>query len=110
MIANELPESQLRQIFNEKTLTSFFKAIFSLKIMAKNHKDYIQKKKVKEIKEKRRRMLKLSVAALKIIGDYKFVRAVVPEPVAPYLTSEFPPVENLRALFFMWMQEEQPNG
>ena len=105
-VANELPESQLRQIFNEKTLTPFFKAIFSLKIEAKNHKDYVQKKKVKEIKEKRRRMMKLSVAVLHIIGDYNFVRAVVPEPVGPYLSAGFPPTENIKALCYMSLQEE----
>ena len=105
-VANELPESQLRQIFNEKTLTPLFKAIFSLKIKAKNHKDYVQKKKIKEIREKRRRMLKLSVAVLKIIGDYNFVRAVVPEPVAPYLSIGFPPTENIKALCYMSLQEE----
>jgi len=107
-IANELPESQLKQIFNEKSLTPFFKAIYSLKIEANNHNDYVQKKKIKEIKEKRRRMLELSVAGLQIIGDYNFVRAVVPEPVAPYLSEEFPPTENIKALCFCYMslQEE----
>jgi len=105
-IAKELPESQLKQVFNEETLAPFFKAVFSLEIEAKNHKDYVKKKGSKEVKEKRRRMLKLSVAVLQIIGDYKFARAVVPEPVAPYLSAGFPPIDNIRALCYMSLQEE----
>lgn len=105
-IAKELPESQLRQVFNKDTLTPFFKAVFSLEIEAKNHKDYVKKKEIKEVKKKRRRMLKLSVAVLQIIGDYKFARAIVPEPVVPYLSTGFPPTENLRALCYMSLQEE----
>ena len=105
-VAKELPESQLKQVFNKETLTPFFKAVFSLKIEAKNHKDYVKKKEFKEVKEKRRRMLKLSVTALQIIGDYNFVRAVVPEPVAPYLSAGFPPTENIKALCYMSLQEE----
>jgi hypothetical protein len=104
--AKELPEGQLKQIFNEETLTPFFKAVFNLEIEAKNHKDYVKKKESKEVKEKRRRMLKLSFAVLQIIGDYKFARAVVPEPVAPYLSAVFPPIENIRALCYMSLQEE----
>jgi len=105
-IAKELPEGQLKQVLNKDTLTPFFKAVFSLEIEAKDHKDYVKKKESKEVKEKRRRMLKLSVAVLQIIGDYKFVRAVVPEPVAPYLSAGFPPIENIKALCYMSLQEE----
>ena len=105
-IAKELPEGQLKQVFNKATLTPFFKAVFSLEVEAKDHKDYVKKKEFKEVKEKRRRMLKLSVAVLQVIGDYKFARAVVPEPVAPYLSAGFPPIENIRALWYMSLQEE----
>jgi hypothetical protein len=106
LLAKELPEDQLKQVFNKETLTPLFKAVFSLEIEAKDHKDYVKKKEFKEVKEKRRRMLKLSVALLHIIGGYNFARTIVPEPVAPYLSMSFPPIENIRALCYMSLQEE----
>jgi hypothetical protein len=104
--AEELPESQLSQVFNKETLTPLFKAVFSLTIPAANHKEYVKMKGSKEVREKRLRMLKVSSAALDIIGSYNFVSAIVPEPVRPYLSAAFPPIENLRALYYMSLQED----
>jgi len=103
--AKELPESQLRQVFNKKTLTPMFNVIFALAIPAANHEEYVKKKELKETREKRLRMLKLSSVVLDIIGSYNFVRAIVPEPVAPYLSAAFPPIENFRALYYMSLQQ-----
>jgi len=103
--AKELPENQLRQVFNKKTLAPMFDAIFALTIPAANHEEYVKKKELKEMREKRLRMLKLSCAVLDIIGSYNFVRAIVPEPVGPYLSGAFPPIENFRALYYMSLQQ-----
>jgi hypothetical protein len=103
--AKELPESQLKQVFNEKTLTPMFKAMLALSIPAANHEEYVKKKELKEMREKRLRMLKLSCAVLDVIGSYNFVRAIVPEPVGPYLSGAFPPIENFRALYYMSLQQ-----
>jgi hypothetical protein len=103
--AKELPESQLRQVFNKETLTPLFKTIFSLTIPAATHEEYVKIKESKEMREKRLRMLKLSCAALDIIGSYNFVDAIVPEPVKPYLSGAFPPIENFRALYYMSLQQ-----
>lgn len=101
----ELPESQLKQVFNKKTLTPMFNVIFALTIPAANHEEYVKMKESKEMLEKRLRMLNLSSVVLTIIGSYNFVRAVVPEPVSPYLSASFPPVENIRALCYMSLQQ-----
>jgi hypothetical protein len=103
--AKELPESQLKQVFNKKTLTPMFNVIFALTIPAANHEEYVKKKELKEMLEKRLRMLKLSCTVLDIIGSYNFVRAIVPEPVGPYLSGAFPPIENFRALYYMSLQQ-----
>jgi hypothetical protein len=105
--AKELPESQLRQVYNKETLNPLFKAVFSLTIPAADHKEYVKNKESKEMREKRLRMLKLSCAALDVIGSYNFVGAIVPEPVRPYLSGASPPIENFRALYYMSLQQDE---
>jgi transcriptional regulatory protein LevR len=102
----ELPENQLQQVCNEKTLTPLLRAIFDLKISAKNHEEYKKTKELKEIRKKRLRMLRLARATLDIIGNYNFVLNIVPQTVRPYLKMTSPPLENFRALYYASLQED----
>lgn len=98
ILAEKLPEKQQQKIFNTRTLAPFFESLFQLEIRAKDSEDYVQVKENKEMKEKRQRLLALSATALGIIGEWKFARALLPEPLKPYLTASFPPIENFKAI------------
>jgi len=106
LLADNLPEEQLTQLFNSETLTPFFKSLFKLKIEAEgNHEDWLQKKK--ELKPKRDRLLKLSGAVLRIIGDGKFGVTLLPESLRFELDKKNPSVKNLRAVFYTSTQEQE---
>jgi hypothetical protein len=77
-----------------------------LKIEAEgNHEDWLQKKK--ELKPKRDRLLKLSGAVLRIIGDGKFGVTLLPESLRFELDKKNPLVKNLRAVFYTSTQEQE---
>jgi len=106
LLAERLPDKQLERVFNAKTLTTFFQALFKLKIEAEgNHKDWLQKKK--DLKPKRDRLLKLSGAVLKIIGDGRFAVVLLPESLRFELDQVRSSVENLRPIFYTSMQEQE---
>jgi hypothetical protein len=87
-------------------LKPFFKALFQLEIKeAKDHKDWLQKKK--ELKPKRDRLLKLSGAVLRIVGDGRFAVILLPESLRFELDQVSSSVENLRAIFYTSMQAQE---
>jgi len=104
-LAEKLPEEQLEKVFNAKTLTPFFNSLFRLKIEAADHKDWLQKKK--ELKPRRDRLLKLSGAVLRIVGDGRFAVVLLPESLRFELDKMNPSVENLRTVFYTSMQEQE---
>lgn len=106
LLAEELPEKQLEKIFSAEALKPFFKALFLLEIKAKDHKDWLQKKK--ELKPKRDRLLKLSGVVLRIVGDGRFAVVILPESLRFELDQVNSSVENLRAVFYTSMQEQEP--
>lgn len=107
LLADNLPEEQLTQLFNSETLTPFFQALFKLEIGArgKDHNDWLQKKK--ELKPKRDRLLKLSGAVLRKIGDGKFAVTLLPESLRFELDQMKSSIENLRVVFHTSMQEQE---
>lgn len=88
-LAERLPDKQVERVFNAKTLTPFFQALFKLEIKTDggDHKDWLQKKE--EMKMKRDRLLKIAGAALRTIGDIRFARALLDKLLLPYL-QDFP--------------------
>jgi len=106
LLAEGLPEKQLEKIFSAETLKPFFKTLFQLEIKgAKDHKDWLQKKK--ELKPKRDRLLKLSGAVLRIVGDGRFAVALLPESLRFELDQMNSSVENLRAVFYTSMHAQE---
>jgi hypothetical protein len=106
LLAEELPEKQLEKIFSAETLKPFFKALFQLEIKkAKDHKDWLQKKK--ELKPRRDRLLKLSGAVLRTIGNGRFAVVLLPESLKFELDQMNSSVENLRVVFYAAMQEQE---
>ena len=87
LLADNLPEEQLEEHFNAKTLAPFFEALFKLEISAADHKDWVEKKESTEIRAKRDRLLKIAGAALMTIGNDMFVRKVLPELLSRYVES-----------------------
>ena len=104
-LAETLPEKQLEKIFSAKTLKPFLKALFRLELKARDHKDWLQKKK--ELKPKRDRLLKLSGAVLRIVGDGRFAVALLPESLRFELDQMNSSVENLRAVFYTSMHAQE---
>ena len=98
LLANQLSEEQVHEIFNEKTLSSFFKALFNIKISAKDHEEWKKIKKTKKLLRKRKRLLKICWMLLTLIGDYNFTLNLVPSNWKPWLEMEHPPISNLKAI------------
>jgi len=107
LLAQKLPEEQQANIFNKETLQPLFKAIFRLKIQAKDHQEYLRIKGSKDIVEKRRRLLRLCDLALHLIGDYTFAGIIVPEPMKPFMNMSWPPIDNIKALLYTSLKEEE---
>jgi len=105
-LLENLPEKQLKQIFNTQTLTPFLRSLFNVKIEAKSHEEWLKKKQSKGVKERRLRLLKLAAATLLIIGNHNFTRVLLPDVLAPYITTSFPPIENLKAILNVSMREK----
>ncbi len=79
LILRRLTESELESLFNDGTMTPFFEALFKIEIKPKEDETYVERKCSKEIKAKRLRLFNLSKSVLRIVGDGKFVGAVLPE-------------------------------
>jgi hypothetical protein len=107
LLAQELPEEQQAKIFNKETLQPLFKAIFRLEIPAKDHEEYLKIKSSEEIVKKRKRLLGLCDSALNLIGDYSFVGDIVPEPMRPFMSASWPPIDNIKALLYTSLKEEE---
>ena len=89
LLADNLPEEQLTELFNSETLTPFFKALFKLEIKADGGDNEDWRRKKEEMKMKRDRLLKIAGAALRTIGDIRFARALLDKLLLPYL-QDFP--------------------
>lgn len=100
LLAEGLPEEQLGEIFNEKTLGSFFKALLKIRIDAENHEEWKKIKETEDILRKRKRLLKICWTILTLIGDYSFTATLVPSNWKPWLTIEHPPISNLKAIVY----------
>jgi hypothetical protein len=93
LLAERLPEKQLEKVFNAKTLTPFFHALFKLEIKGATHEEWLKEKESTEVKAKRDRLLKLAGASLSAIGNEKFARDLLPELLSPYVEG-FPYIRN----------------
>ncbi|TET26553.1 MAG: hypothetical protein E3J73_04310 [Candidatus Bathyarchaeum sp.] len=101
LLANQLPEGQLAEIFNEKTLHDLFKAMLKIKTSAKNHEKWKKLKETSIILKKRKRLLKICYMILMLVGDFNFVATLVPSNWKPWLRGGYPPIDNLRAILYV---------
>jgi len=88
-LAENLPENQLNQIFNDNTLIPFFKAIF--------HRREADKKRIRKI------ILRLIGD---VLGDQEFALRMVPEEAKRLISNTDNPIELVEALFFTSMYSE----
>jgi len=88
-LAENLPENQLNQIFNDNTLILFFKAIF--------HRREADKKRIRKI------ILRLIGD---VLGDQEFALRMVPEEAKRLISNTDNPIELVEALFFTSMYSE----
>ena len=100
LIAKQLPEEQLRKIFNEKTLGTFFKSLLKIDMSAGDHEEWKKIRKTDEMFRKRKRLLKICWMVLTLIGDHKFAANLVPSNWKPWLKMEYPPISNLKAILY----------
>ncbi|MDH5266219.1 MAG: hypothetical protein OEW62_00920 [Candidatus Bathyarchaeota archaeon] len=106
LLAQKLPEKQLQKIFNEKTLGDLFKALLNINISAKDHEEWKEIKKNKEMLIKRRRLLRICRKILMLIGDYNFTANLVPSNWKPWLGMEYPPISNLKAILYTQLNDD----
>lgn len=107
LLAQKLPEEQQAKVFNKETLQPLFKAIFRLEIPAKDHQEYLEIKSSEEMVKKRKRLLRLCDLILNLIGDYIFAGGIVPEPMRPFMSASWPPIDNIKALLYTSLKEEE---
>lgn len=107
LLAQKLPKDQKARVFNKETLGALFKAIFNIKIQAKDHQEYLKNKASKDMVEERKRLLQLCDLVLHLIGDYSLVGAIVPEPMKPFMNMSWPPRDNFKALLYTSLKEEE---
>ena len=88
-LAQNLPERQLNQIFNDEALIPFCKAIF--------HREEADKKRIRKI------LLRLIGD---ILGDVDFALRLVPEGAKRLISNTDNPIELVEALFFTSMYSE----
>jgi hypothetical protein len=83
LIMEKLPESDLEKLFNAKTMSPFFRALFKIKVTNK------EQKYSEEIKAKRQRLFSLSKSLLNIFEDGQFVSSVLPIPAKEGKSAKF---------------------
>jgi hypothetical protein len=105
LLAERLPEEQLQEIFNEKTLGSFFKALIKIEIPAKDHEEYLKKRETDPMRQKRQRLQQICWMILGLVGNTTFVRNLVPENWKPWILGAHPPIDNIKAVFYTAMLE-----
>lgn len=98
LLAEILPEEQLDEIFNKESLTSFFEALLRCDIPAKDHQEWLRVKETKDMLKKRKRLLGICWAVLQAIGDYRFAKSVLPSDWGPWLSMDYPPEGNVKAI------------
>lgn len=98
LLAEVLPEKQLGEIFNKETLAGFLEALLRCKIPAEDHQEWLRIKESEEMKAKRKRLLGLCWAILRAMGDYSFAKSVLPSDWGPWLSMDYPPEGNVRAI------------
>jgi predicted NAD/FAD-binding protein len=88
-LAQNLPEKQLKQIFNGDTLTPLFKAIF--------HKADADKRRIRKI---------ILPLIAEVLGDRDFVLRIIPEDARRLISNTDNPIELVEGLFFASMYSE----
>jgi len=88
-LAENLPEKQLDQIFNDNTLIPFCKAIF--------HRPEADKKRIRKI------ILRLIGD---VLGEANFALELIPEEAKRLISNTDNPIELVEALFFAAMYSE----
>jgi hypothetical protein len=100
LLAERLPEEKLQEIFNEKTLANFFRALLKIEMPAEDHEGWQRIKETPEMLKKRDRLLRICWAVLKQMGDYQFTLRLVPSNWKPWLKKEYVPIDNLKAILY----------
>ena len=88
-LAENLPEKQINQIFNDNTLIPFFKAIF------RNRE--ADKKRIRKI------ILRLIV---EVLGNEEFALSLIPKEARGLISDTSNPIELVESLFFTSMYSE----
>jgi len=88
-LAENLPEKQINQIFNDNTLIPFFKAIF--------HRREADKKRIRKI------ILRLIV---EVLGNEEFALSLIPKEARGLISDTSNPIELVESLFFTAMYSE----
>ena len=95
-----ISEEELAKIFNKENLFHLLKSILKTKISVKNHEEWKKIKETPIMLAKRRRLLNICNTILMLMGDYNFTAALVPSDWKPWLADGYPPIDNLRAIFY----------
>ena len=88
-LAQNLPERQLNQIFNDEALIPFCKAIF--------HREEADKKRIRKI---------ILPLIAEVLGDRNFVLKIIPVEARRQLSHVDNPIELVEGLFFTSMYSE----
>jgi hypothetical protein len=72
LVAKNLPEKELQELFNAKTMSTLFRDIFEIEIAD------MEEKYSKKIKAKRQRLFSLSKSLLNIFDNGQFVSSILP--------------------------------
>ena len=101
LLAKNLPEDQLAEVFNKQSLGPLVKAVFHLRIKPDMNE--------KELHERRKRILKLSYLTLTEIGILQNAWALAPN-VMRVLTkaglSDIDPIIGLKAIYIQSLSEK----
>ena len=101
LLAENLPEDQLAEVFNKQSLGPLVKAVFRLRIKPEMNE--------KELHERRKRILKLSYLTLTQIGTLQNAWALAPN-VMRVLTkaglSDIDPIIGLKAIHIQSLSEK----
>jgi hypothetical protein len=88
-LAQNLPEKQLNQIFNDEALIPFCKAIF--------HREEADKKRIRKI---------ISGLIGDVLGNQEFALRIIPEDAKRLISNTDNPIELVESLFFTSMYSE----
>lgn len=89
-LAEDLPENQISQIFNDTTLVPFFMAIF--------HRPDAEKKRIRKV------ILRLIG---EVLGNEEFALRLIPEAAKKYISDTSNPMKLVEGVFFTSMYSDQ---